>query len=53
MKELPEVDDDFVKDVSDFDTVDAYKADVRTKLTESAENRSKNEVENAILDKLV
>lgn len=41
MKELPEVDDDFVKDVSDFDTVDAYKADVRTKLTESAENRSK------------
>lgn len=53
MKELPEVDDDFVKDVSDFDTVDAYKADVRTKLTEFAENRSKNEVENAILDKLV
>ncbi len=53
MKELPEVDDDFVKDVSDFDTVDAYKADVRTKLTESAENRSKNEVENTILDKLV
>lgn len=53
MKELPEVDDDFVKDVSDFDTVDAYKVDVRTKLTESAENRSKNEVENAILDKLV
>lgn len=52
MKELPEVDDDFVKDVSDFDTVDAYKADIRAKLTESAESRSKNEVENAILDKL-
>ena len=53
IKELPEVDDDFVKDVSDFDTVDAYKADVRTKLTEAAENRSKNEVENALIDKLV
>ena len=52
MKELPEVDDDFVKDVSDFDTVDAYKADIRARLTESAESRSKNEVENAILDKL-
>ena len=53
IKELPEVDDDFVKDVSDFDTVDAYKADIRTKLTEAAENRSKNEVENALIDKLV
>lgn len=53
IKELPEVDDDFVKDVSDFDTVDAYKADIRTKLTEAAENRSKNEVENALIDKLL
>ena len=53
IKELPEVDDDFVKDVSDFDTVDAYKADIRTKLTEAAENRSKNEVENALIAKLV
>lgn len=53
IKELPEVDDDFVKDVSDFDTVDTYKADIRTKLTEAAENRSKNEVENALIDKLV
>ena len=53
IKELPEVDDDFVKDVSDFDTVDAYKADIHTKLTEAAENRSKNEVENALIDKLV
>ena len=53
IKVLPEVDGDFVKDVSDFDTVDAYKADIRTKLTEAAENRSKNEVENALIDKLV
>ncbi len=52
VRELPEVDDDFVKDVSDFDTVDAYRADLREKLTKSAEERSKNEVENAIIDKL-
>lgn len=52
VKELPEIDDDFVKDVSDFDTVEAYRADIRSKLTESAENRSKNEVENALIDKM-
>ena len=52
VRELPEVDDDFVKDVSDFDTIDAYRADLREKLTKSAEERSKNEVENAIIDKL-
>ena len=52
VRELPEVDDDFVKDVSDFDTVDAYRADLREKLTKSAEERSKNEVETAIIDKL-
>ncbi|HIU31452.1 MAG TPA: trigger factor [Candidatus Caccousia avistercoris] len=52
-KELPEFDDDFVKDVSDFDTVEAYRADIRTKLTEAAEKRSKDEVENALIDKLV
>ena len=52
VRELPEVDDDFVKDVSDFDTVDAYRSDLREKLTKSAEERSKNEVENAIIDKL-
>ena len=52
-KELPEFDDDFVKDVSEFDTVEAYRADIRTKLTEAAEKRSKDEVENALIDKLV
>ena len=35
VKELPELDDDFVKDVSEFDTVDAYKADVKEKLAET------------------
>ncbi|WP_195983504.1 trigger factor [Clostridium sp. D33t1_170424_F3] len=53
MKELPEVDDDFVKDVSDFDTLDEYKADIRAKLEETAENQAKDDVENQLIDKLV
>lgn len=53
MKELPEVDDDFVKDVSDFDTLDKYKADVKTKLTETKENEAKDDIENQLIDQLV
>ncbi len=53
MKELPEVDDDFVKDVSDFDTLDKYKADVKIKLAEAKENEAKDDVENQLIDKLV
>ena len=34
-KELPELDDDFVKDISEFDTVEEYKADIKAKLTET------------------
>ena len=53
VKELPELDDDFVKDVSDFDTLDSYKEDIRTKLTETAERKSKDDLENKLIDKLV
>lgn len=53
MKELPEVDDDFAKDVSDFDTLDKYKDDVKAKLTEEKENEAKNDVENQLIDKLI
>ncbi|MGX8702687.1 trigger factor [Caproiciproducens sp.] len=53
MKELPEVDDDFVKDVSDFDTLDQYREDIKTKLTEAAEAKAKDDVENQLIDKLV
>lgn len=52
-KELPEVDDDFVKDVSDFDTLDKYKADVKAKLAETKENEAKDDVENQLIDQLV
>lgn len=52
-KELPAADDDFVKDVSDFDTLDEYKADVRKKLEDAAEAQAKDGVENQLIDKLV
>lgn len=52
-KELPEVDDDFVKDVSDFDTLDQYKEDIKKKLTESKETQSKDDVENQLIDQLI
>jgi len=52
-KELPALDDEFAKDVSEFDTLDALKADIRSKLTEQAEKTTKQEKENAVVDKMV
>lgn len=53
VRELPELDDDFASEVSEFDTMDEYKADVRKKLEETAENKAKSETENAIIKKVV
>lgn len=53
MKELPAVDDDFVKDVSDFDTLEKYKEDIRKRLTDAKERAAKDDVENQLIDKLV
>lgn len=51
--ELPELDDEFVRDVSDtFDTLEEYKADIRSRLEKEAEQRSENSLESAILDKI-
>ena len=47
--ELPELDDDFAKDVSEFDTFAEYKADVKAKI----EKRHESAAENAVEDKLV
>ncbi len=51
-KELPELDDEFVKDVSEFDTMDELKADIRKTLTEQREKSAKSTFENAVYDKL-
>lgn len=52
-KELPELDDDFVQDVSEFETVDEYKADVKAKITERKENQAKAEKEDAVIEKII
>lgn len=52
-KELSPIDDEFVKDVSDFETLDELKADVRDKLMKSAEQSAENEYRNAIIAKAV
>ncbi|MBC5647046.1 trigger factor [Christensenella tenuis] len=49
-KELPELDDDFAQDVSEFDTLADYKKDVKKKLQERADLRAKAEMENQLLE---
>lgn len=51
-KILPELDDDFAKDVSEFDTMDEYKADVRAKLEADAAKHADSEVEGQIIEAL-
>lgn len=50
-REYPELNDDFASEVSDFDTMEEYRNDVRTRLEKAAEDRTKAETENAIVDK--
>lgn len=53
VKELPVLDDEFAKDVSEFDTLEAYKEDLRKKLVHSAEHKAEHETEDAVIDKVV
>lgn len=53
VKELPEVDDDFVKDVSEFDTLESYKNDVKEKLAKAKEIESQDDVENQLIDQII
>jgi len=52
-KELPALDDEFAKDVSEFDTFAAYKDDVRAKLVKRAEERADAEFENEVIEAVV
>lgn len=52
-KVMPELDDDMVKDSTEFDTVDEYKADVKKKLEEANEKHAVSEVEAKIFDKVI
>ena len=52
-KELPELDDDFAQDVSNFDTIAEYKEDLKKKLTENKEEALKREREEAVIGKII
>ncbi len=52
-KQLPELDDDFAQDVSDFDTLAEYKDDLKKKITERKENQAKAVKEDEAIAKLI
>lgn len=52
-KELPELDDEFAKDVSEFDTLDEYKADIKATLAKKKEEDNKRAKEDAVVDKVI
>lgn len=53
VKELPEMDDEFAKDVSDCDTLEDYKAKIRERLEKTAETRAKNELDEQLVNAVV
>jgi len=53
VKELPALDDEFAKEVSEFDTLEQYKSDVKSKLTEQETKRAEREYEDNLIEKIV
>ena len=53
MKELPEVDDEFVKDVSEFDTLEEYRKDIEQKLLSQREKAADADVENQLVEAVI
>ena len=53
VKELPELDDEFAKDVSEFDTLEEYKKDIAQKLKERKEDVAKREKEDKVVDAII
>lgn len=53
LKELPGLDDEFAKDVSEFDTLGEYKNDLKKKLVEQAEHKAEHENEDNVVEKVV
>ena len=52
-RELPELNDDFASEVSEFETLEEYKNDIKAKLEKKAENQTKAETEEAVISKVV
>ena len=53
VKELPELDDEFAAEVSEFDTLDAYKADIKAKIKEEKASEGKRKKEDQAVEKAV
>ena len=53
VEELPTLDDEFAKDVSEFDTLDEYKADIKEKISARKRKEADAEYENAVCDALI
>ena len=51
-KELPELNDDFAREISDFDTFEEFKADAFQKLKDNAEQQYKTQLETAVIEKV-
>ncbi len=52
-KELPEVDDEFVKDVSEFDTLDEYRKDIEKRLQEQKNKAAESDIENQLVEAVI
>ena len=52
-KEIPEIDDEFASEVSDFDTLDEYKADLEVKIKEQKEKDAREQKEEQAVEKSV
>lgn len=52
-EQLPELDDEFAKDISEFDTLDALKADIREKLQAQKDQQAQDAFENALVDQVI
>ena len=52
-KQLPEIDDEFAKDVSEFDTLEEFKADLKAKISERRNAEAKAAFENALMEQVV
>ncbi len=53
MKELPELNDEFAGEVSEFETLEEYKADIKAKLSETKQAQATTENENNVVEKVV
>lgn len=51
--ELPNIDDEFIKDISEFDNLEQYKEDLKKKILKNKESKVQNDTENEMIEKLI